>query len=217
MATTACAIKIKNTRKVVQGRPHSPMTGSGLSPTKLTPWLYLGRWKDSRNEEWMTSHNITHVVNCLDKHHGPSKKVPLDMYAYLSSHDTVTYPLFREHRSNSASRRKTAPVPGKPAPVTTNWDLVQEVLDDVRAKYHQWEKRRGKGKPPAALIYCMAGLNRSATLAAAYLATHTSMNIEKIATSIRAARKGALSNTGFVKQLALVLHKDCVDRPSQKL
>lgn len=167
------------------------MTGSGMPPTKLTPWLWLGRQKDAQNSAWMEKEHITHVVNCLDEECGPHPEVlrTLRQYVALESHDTIAYPLFHK-RSKSRG--------GK-----SNWEITEAILKDAHMRYS-----RGN-HDSAALIYCKAGLNRSATLATAYLALHSSKDIERIATSIRAKRPGALSNPGFVKQLAQVLHKEC--------
>jgi len=165
------------------------MSGSKLPPTQLAPWLWLGRHKDAKNKEWMVAHGITHVINCLDEARGPHPEVRprLKKYVYLRSHDQSRYKLFHNAAHNS--------VPG-PA---TNWELVQEVLDDARLH------------GGVALIYCMAGLNRSATLAAAYLAVRQGQSIEKVAQGIKSRRKGALSNPGFIEQLARLLHQDCVE------
>jgi protein-tyrosine phosphatase len=169
------------------------MTGHGLTPTQLTPWLWLGRYKDATNNKWMRDHGITHVVNCLDKDAAPNDDImaELDMYVYLKSHDSVTYPLFHDSKNNS--------VPGD----ATNWEIVEKVLGDAKRKHDS-------GQHAGVLIYCMAGLNRSATLAAAFLAVHCGFSIQEVATLIRRMRPGALSNRNFVKQLAHVLHKDCL-------
>ena len=200
-----CAARIKATEQAIKGRPKGSMTGHGLQPTKLKPWLYLGRYSDVKDDTWMRDHGITHVINCLDKRMSPPSRVldRLQTYVYLSSLDTVGFPLFHDTTRNShAATGSSARRP------MSNWDLVQDVLLDVKAKYEA-------GKPVAAFIYCMAGLNRSATLAAAFLAVHCFGNqrqgIERVAEFIREKRPGALSNPGFVKQLARVLHKDCVD------
>ncbi len=176
----------------IGGVPMGPMTGEGFRPTQLTPWLWVGRAADTDNTAWLKQAHITHIVNCLGPESGPPKSA-MDLlvrgrlgYACLGSRDALGFPLF-----------SAQPLDGGAA---TNWARVCAVLHAAQT---------GKG---AALIYCAAGLNRSATLAAAYVALYGGHPLATVTKFLREARPGALSNSSFVGQLVRVvlgLAPDC--------
>ena len=51
------------------------------------------------------------------------------------------------------------------------------------------------------LVHCVAGISRSAALCAAYLIRYEAMGTDEAILHVRARRKGARPNPGFVRQL----------------
>lgn len=150
------------------------------------PWLWLGRASNAKDVKWLRRHRVTHFVNCVSERQAPHKDVLSDgvRVLTLNSHDTDQYPLF----DHVDARR-------------TNWDRVQSFLDQARRTYRDTNGHRG-----TTLIYCMAGLNRSASLLTAYMATRfKGLGPEKVANFIKTRRPGALSNQSFAEQLARIV------------
>ncbi len=172
--------------------PVGTMTGEGYRPTQLTPWLWVGRAADTAHTAWLKEARITHIINCLGPESAPPKAA-MDLlvrgrlgYACLDSRDALGFPLFSSRPGDGGA--------------ATNWQRVCAVLAAAQ-----------KG-PGAAFIYCAAGLNRSATLAAAYVAVFGGHPLATVARFLREARPGALSNPSFVTQLLRVvlgLPPDC--------
>lgn len=177
------------------GEAKGNMTCDGKQPTRILPWLWLGCARDARNDAWMRAQGITHVVNCISGASAPRAPNSFRRYVQLNAQDTDTYPLFQ-----------AVPKFRNPNRMATNWDLVRDTLDDAAAAY----ARDGKS---SALVYCAAGLNRSATLVVAYVALTTNRRAVDVARRIKAKRQGALSNPNFIKQLAHVLVNHDLTKP----
>jgi hypothetical protein len=185
------------------------MTGEGFLPTRLTPWLWVGRAADGHDMTWLQKAGIerVYVINCLDAGHAPRPRslrplrshppVEIVDYVALNSQDTLQFPLF------------TAPLladQGTRSPKQareTLWECVQRMMARAHSEYYSDHK--AFAKKTAAFIYCAAGLNRSATLAAAYVALYGGHPLATVAAALKSARPGALSNPAFVQQLVRVV------------
>ena len=170
------------------------MTGRGFPPTALTPWLFVGRAEDTGNDAWMQAHNVQYIVNCLGPASAPPEAVRRRLarrhgYISLSSKDVLNYPLFAAKQPDGEG--------------LTNWQRTCLVFDAARAAH---AAHRTAAPAPTAFVYCAAGLNRSATLAAAYVALcdHAPGGLMAVAAVLKKARPGALSNPSFVRQLISV-------------
>ena len=200
---TKCA-EAGRVRDAVLGRPVGAMTGP-VHATNMkefgAPWLWLGRWKNAQDAAWLRAHRITHVVNCLHPQYGPAPTSVKRHVIHLNSHDTAEYPLmYKTVPGPDGASRTSRPSRASTRRPVTNWDLTLRTLDAARAT---WERTRGR--QGATLVYCMAGLNRSATFVVAYLAVRYGADVAQVAAAIKAARPGALSNPGFAQQLGQVV------------
>ncbi len=138
--------------------------------------LWLGSVRDASNLEWLKSQGIQHVVNVGHVPGRPSWVAPDGTYHPLAKHWIKSY-------------KEVHAYDGADYPILENH--LKDVGGHLKNLYTSNEKT---------LINCHQGINRSTTLAVAFMASLTGAPVEEIIALVQ-SRRPVLSNTSFVKQL----------------
>lgn len=165
---------------------HASEIGSGTG-------LFVGNLAAAQSEDFLKKHNITHVINCA------TEAEPLP-----SSHQLV-YHHFRlidvpseqiDRHFDDAFLIMDSVIDGKDADVKMT-SATSPIPMSVDGDENVLEKPRR----PSILVHCMAGISRSATIAASYLIKKFRLTSEQALTLLQHHRSVICPNMGFRRRL----------------
>ena len=140
-------------------------------------WLYVGDFEDANNISILNKLGIHYVLNCAG-----------DDTTYMDIH-RVTYPShFNVHSFNALD--------------IYNYSIIDNHIQESIQFINECKQNGDR-----ILIHCMAGMNRSPTIAIAYMMSQLNMDLLTSIQLFVKQRPWILSNKSFKQQLILYAHK----------
>jgi len=177
--------------------------------------IIIGGARHASNIPLLQSMNVTAVLNCAS---GGIARLPVDelkecgiRYAFTNCRqDSYTYPILHEKkkvksRPHNLQRMMEGTTDSEERIICSqHLEVANSLFADIRRQNHSACEGNNNGQQPVAagnvLIFCVAGQNRSAALAAATMMLH-GKPLEDILKHCARQRPFVLENVGFQRQL----------------
>lgn len=148
----------------------------------MLPGLYVGNYRDSKDQQQLDKHQITHIIAI---HDSPRRLLPVSYWKIIHFTLEILNPLCSQDKHYLCVMAADTP--------DQNLSQYFSVCNDF---IHAARLREGN-----VLIHCLAGMSRSVTVAVAYIMTATNLSWKEALKVVRAGRAVANPNIGFQTQL----------------
>lgn len=159
-------------RQIVEDEATYPSTAAVDLPVEIMPHLLLGDKASAAKVDVLKAKGVTHVLNAAGR----------------AGRDVATYRAYREAGIETESIDEAEDEEGYPL-VYTHQPFASEFIN------------KAKAAGGVCLIHCIAGINRSGTLAAAELMLHERLPVLEAVRRVKQARRVVMSNHSFQAQL----------------
>jgi len=139
--------------------------------------VLIGSARDAANAQWLWDAGITHVLNC-----GGAEAEGVHVA-----------------RDAATGRERPLTVLTLDNIVDSRHERILRKFFAAAAAFLDEARDAPSGR---ALVHCVAGINRSVTLASAYVSSRAGVPVDVVVDRIAAARPSVLTNSAFCEQLA---------------
>eukprot|EP01102_Stenamoeba_stenopodia_P003440 TRINITY_DN13446_c0_g1_i1.p1 TRINITY_DN13446_c0_g1~~TRINITY_DN13446_c0_g1_i1.p1 ORF type:complete len:254 (+),score=47.41 TRINITY_DN13446_c0_g1_i1:77-838(+) len=151
---------------------------SYYTPSEIYPFLYLGDATHATERRILDQFNIRYIVNCANDVESAFLNDPDFRYLNIQVSDEPS------------------------SYIATHFENAFEFLDQAKDNYDK-AVQSGDANPPRALVHCMAGISRSATVVIAYCMRTHKMPLKEAVKFVKKHRSIIHPNPGFLTQLSL--------------